>query len=251
MDDPAVRNQVGAQAISQLNGELQQAQTDLQVGGSQNAVQLGQLLGDALFQVGTLALGPLAKGGIIATVSGDAAKGLQIADEAGAAVQAGETTGSVAAGATGSAAATTGEIGVPVWKSPNPLSPVQQTDAFGNEIYYRTMSEEQFQYLERTGQLPPTTETSISPVLSYSSKYNGVTVQFTTTPGTSAQLQEIGIAANPPATAQLPDLSTQTGPWMQTNVRFKVEGGQMTTQLGQGAGINIFNQNIVQFQKVP
>ncbi len=162
----------------------------------------------------------------------------------------GVTTGEAEV-ATESVAATTGEIGVPVWKSPNLLSPVQHTDAFGNEIYYRTMSPEQYQILMETGQLPPTTETSISPVLSYSSKYNGVTVQFTTAPGTSAQLQEIGIAANPPAAAQLPDLSTQTGSWMQTNVRFKVEGGQMTTQLGQGAGINIFNQNIVQFQKVP
>ena len=142
------------------------------------------------------------------------------------------------------------EIGVPVSRSPNPLSPVQSVDAYGNQIYYRTMSEEQFAHLERTGELPPTTETSISPVLSYSSKYNGVTVKFTTAPGTSEQLQEIGIAANPPAAAQLPDLSTQTGSWMQTNVRFKVEGGQMTTQLGQGPGINIFNQNIVQFDKV-
>ena len=89
VDDPAVRNQVGAQTLDQIKGELQQAQTDLQVGGTQNAVQLGQLLGDALFQVGTLAMGPLSKGSIIASISSDAAKGLQIADEAGAAVQAG------------------------------------------------------------------------------------------------------------------------------------------------------------------
>lgn len=133
-------------------------------------------------------------------------------------------------------------VGVPVWKSPNPLSPVQEVDAFGNQIYYRTMSPEQYQILMETGRLPPTTETSISPVLSYSSKYNGVTVKFTVAPKTSERLQEIGIAANPPAATQLPDLSTQTGPWMQTNVRFKIEGGQMTTQLGQGAGINIFNR---------
>jgi filamentous hemagglutinin len=38
---------------------------------------------------------------------------------------------------------------------------------------------------------------------------------------------------------------------MDTNVRFKVEGGQMTTQLGKGIGLDIFNQNIIQFQKVP
>ena len=43
---------------------------------------------------------------------------------------------------------------------------------------------------------------------------------------------------------------TQTGKWMDTNTRFKVEGGQMTTQLGQGKGIEIFNKNIVHFEKV-
>nr|WKF59905.1 Toxin CdiA [Paraburkholderia busanensis] len=144
-----------------------------------------------------------------------------------------------------------GKVGVPVATSPNPLSPVQQTDAFGNEIYYRTMSPEQYQTLMETGQLPPTGETSISPVLSYSSRYKGVTVQFTMAPGTSDALQEIGIAANPPASAVLPNLSTQTESWTQTNVLFKVERGQMSTLLGKGAGINIFNKNIVQFQRVP
>ncbi|MEF9406995.1 hypothetical protein V4891_25580, partial [Ralstonia solanacearum species complex bacterium KE055] len=33
-------------------------------------------------------------------------------------------------------------------------------------------------------------------------------------------------------------------------IRRWVEGGKMTTQLGQGSGINIFNQNIVQFEKM-
>lgn len=69
-------------------------------------------------------------------------------------------------------------------------------------------------------------------------------------PGTSVQLQTIGIAVNPPAAAQLPALLTQKGPWMQTNVRFKVEGGKMTNQLGQGRGIDIFNHNMVQFDRL-
>lgn len=37
---------------------------------------------------------------------------------------------------------------------------------------------------------------------------------------------------------------------MNTNNRFKEEGGQMTTQLGQGKGMEIFNKNIVNFEKV-
>ncbi|MDR5777797.1 MULTISPECIES: hypothetical protein, partial [unclassified Caballeronia] len=141
-----------------------------------------------------------------------------------------------------------GEIGVPVLRSPNPLSPVQEVDAFGNQIFYRTMSPEHFAYLKESGELLPTTETSISPVLSYSSAYEGTTVKFTLAPGTSEQLQEIGIAANPPTAAQLPALSTETRRgWIYTNTQFKVEGGQMTTQLGKGPGIQIFNQNLVKF----
>jgi filamentous hemagglutinin len=146
--------------------------------------------------------------------------------------------------------AATGKIGVPITQAKNPLSPVQQFDAYGNEIVYRTMSREQFEIFKQTGVMPATAETSISPVLSYSSKYDGVTVKITTSPGTSAQLQEIGIAANKPAASQFPNMSTQTGQWMQTNARFEVEGGQMTTQLGQGKALEIFNKNIIHFEWV-
>ena len=112
------------------------------------------------------------------------------------------------------------------------------------------MSPEQFKQFERTGIMPATTETSVSPVLEYSSKYNGITVKIVVKPGTFSELEKIGIAANKPASSQFPNMSTQTEKWMNTNTRFKVEGGQMTTQLGQGKGMEIFNKNIVHFEKV-
>ncbi|WP_239353008.1 hemagglutinin repeat-containing protein, partial [Snodgrassella communis] len=143
-----------------------------------------------------------------------------------------------------------GKIGVPVTKAKNPLSPVQQYDAYGNEIVYRTMSEKQYEKFRETGMMPATTETSVSPVLGYSSQYNGITVKITVKSGTFAELEKIGIAANEPAAKQFPNMSNRTGKWMQTNTRFKVEGGQMTTQLGQGKGIEIFNHNIVDFERV-
>ncbi|PIT20846.1 hypothetical protein BGI36_07700, partial [Snodgrassella communis] len=143
-----------------------------------------------------------------------------------------------------------GKIGIPVTKAKNPLSPVQQYDAYGNEIVYRTMSPEQFKQFERTGIMPATTETSVSPALGYSSKYNGITVKITVKSGTFSELEKIGIAANEPAAKQFPNMSNRTGKWMQSNTRFKVEGGQMTTQLGQGKGIEIFNKNIIHFEKV-
>ncbi|ARU54288.1 hypothetical protein OLMES_0181 [Oleiphilus messinensis] len=139
-------------------------------------------------------------------------------------------------------------IGVPFSRSSNPLDTVLELDSQGNEIMYRTMSEQHLRILEETGQLAHTGETSLSPLLAYSSQYNGITVRITTKPGTSAQLQEIGIAANEPAAFELPHLSTQTGPWVQTHARFKVEKGQMTTQLGQGRALEIFNKNIIDFE---
>lgn len=112
------------------------------------------------------------------------------------------------------------------------------------------MSEKQYQIFRETGVMPATTETSVSPVLNYSSKYDGVTVKITVKPGTFSELEKIGISANEATTKQYPNMSTQTGKWMDTNTRFKVEGGQMTTQLGQGKGMEIFNNNIVHFEQV-
>jgi hypothetical protein len=146
-------------------------------------------------------------------------------------------------------------IGVPVTRSTNPLSLVREFDVLGNEITYRTMSPAQAKQFELTGRLPPTTETSMAASLEYASgiytKNGGITFKLTTKPGTSAQLQEIGIAAPGDARVVFPDMSTRNGPWMQTNARFKVEGGQMTTQLGQGRALDIFNENLIDFVRLP
>ena len=145
-----------------------------------------------------------------------------------------------------------GKIGVPATRSSNPLSPVLEFDAHGNEIVYRTMSVKDYKLMRDTGAVPATTATSTSPLLSYSAsgKYDGITVKITTKPGTSAQLQKIGIAENKPAAAQFPTMSTRTGKWMDEHARFKVEGNQMTTQLGQGKALEIFNKNILDFEPI-
>ncbi|MDH5328175.1 MAG: putative Ig domain-containing protein [Gammaproteobacteria bacterium] len=155
----------------------------------------------------------------------------------------------------GSGVGVPNKIGIPHTRSTNPLSPVREFDAAGNEITYRTMSPGQAKQFELTGRLPPTTETSTAASLEYASgKYTqngGITFRLTTKPGTSAQLQEIGIAAPGDARVVFPDMSTRNGPWMQTNARFKVEGGQMTTQLGQGRALDIFNENLIDFVRLP
>ncbi len=97
----------------------------------------------------------------------------------------------------------------------------------------------------------------MSPSSANSSSFKGVTVRIVLRPGTTEQLQSIGIAANEPAAAQFPGMSTHTGAWAQTNARFKVEGkevigapGQMTTQVGRGAALDIVNNNIVNFKPI-
>ena len=137
------------------------------------------------------------------------------------------------------------ELGVPFSRSIDKYEPVRELDAHGNEIHYRSMSESHFELLQQTGMLPATFETSISPLSSYSANYRGITARIATAPGTSAKLQEIGIAANEPTAGYFPHMSTQTGSWMQTNARFKFESNQMTTQLGQGKALEIYNQNII------
>ncbi|RYE42498.1 MAG: LysM peptidoglycan-binding domain-containing protein [Hyphomicrobiales bacterium] len=143
-------------------------------------------------------------------------------------------------------------VGAPVTRSANPLSPVLEFDAYGNEIMYRSMSRDHYRHLLENGELFPTKETFISPDFGYAANYtqnDSVTVRFATKPGTSAALQEIGIAAGPRA-AQALGLVERPGKWMQTNTRFKVEGDLMNTGLGQGPGVKIFNHGIVEFERV-
>ncbi|MBB5020623.1 hypothetical protein HNQ59_003948 [Chitinivorax tropicus] len=152
------------------------------------------------------------------------------------------------------------QIGVPASRASNPLSPIQEYDIFGNEILYRTMKESHYRTLVRDNILTGTGETSLAPLEAFSANYDGALVRLTVKPGTSAKLQEIGIAANEPAAAQFPEMSTKTGPWNQTNARFKVEAtgdmsinngvGIMNTQIGKGAALNIFNSNLLDFERL-
>lgn len=152
------------------------------------------------------------------------------------------------------------QIGVPATRSPNPLSPIQEYDAFGNKILYRAMKESHYRTLVRNNVLTGTGETSLAPLEAFSADYNGALVRLTVKPGTSAQLQEIGIAANDPAAAEFPGMSTRTGPWNQTDARFKVEAtgvmninnglGIMNTQLGKGTALDIFNANLLDFERL-
>ncbi|MES2039354.1 MAG: LysM peptidoglycan-binding domain-containing protein [Pseudomonadota bacterium] len=144
--------------------------------------------------------------------------------------------------------------------APNKASPLDPVLEFenGNEVHYRTMSPKHYKRMERTGKIPATGETSISPLEIFSRNYDGVLVKIVTKPGTSSKLQEIGIAGNSTAEARFPAMSTNSIKWNESNAQFKGEGkgipvlnngaGMMTTQLGKGNALTIYNGEIVSFE---
>ena len=77
-----------------------------------------------------------------------------------------------------------------------------------------------------------------------------------TKPQTQKEIDKIGIpynkSSNPFDPVQETDKfgNVKGKGWSETNTRFKVEGGQTTTQLGSGKGLEIFNRNIVDFQLI-
>ena len=118
----------------------------------------------------------------------------------------------------------------------------------GSEIYYRTMSQGDYDYLRMTGELPSTGETFISPTKSFSRNYDGIMIQLKVNKGTTKLLTEIGVSNNTSQSirdfGRLPQV--QSG-WNINNVFFKGEGTQTNIGLGQGRGLEIFNRNLIEY----
>ncbi|ELY4221697.1 hypothetical protein SMY71_003439 [Cronobacter sakazakii] len=101
------------------------------------------------------------------------------------------------------------------------------------------MSKEDFDVLQKTGRMPGTTETTISPTREFSENYEGILVQFNLKSGTRAQLEGIGIRDNSDlAAATHPDMPSplKSKGWSFTNARFKGEGDQINIGLGREGG---------------
>ncbi|MEV6304302.1 RHS repeat-associated core domain-containing protein [Actinoplanes sp. NPDC051861] len=119
------------------------------------------------------------------------------------------------------------------------------------ETYYRTMSQDHFDSLNSTGRLSPTRETFISPTQSFSESYDGVTVRFSLRPGTTERLMGVGVRDRSAATANaFPNMPIVSRGWNRAAAFFKGEGAQVNIGLGRGAGLDIFNEGIVGFDRV-
>jgi RHS repeat-associated protein len=157
------------------------------------------------------------------------------------------------------------------WMSPDPLGvlgglnllafngrPTVDVDPLGlmcgggNEVYYRAMSQAHYDELVRTGKLPATRETFISPTQGYSEDYDGVLVRFEVEPGTTAELEGMGVRDNSAlAQAEYPDMPLVQRGWGQDSAFFKGEGDQINIGLGRGTALDTFNSKIVGFDVVP
>ena len=122
------------------------------------------------------------------------------------------------------------------------------------EVFYRTMSQSDYDYLRMTGELPSTGETFISPTKSFSSDYDGVMVKFELNSGTTSMLEKIGLSNGDRAMLAkevYPDMPYVSGvKWTENYAFFKAEGSQINIGLGKGKALEIFNSNISTFKRV-
>ena len=122
------------------------------------------------------------------------------------------------------------------------------------DVFYRSISEKHYDRLLKSGNLPPSGETSIAEKAEYSEEYTGINLEFKLKPGTDKQFEKIGVRNNDgeKLIKEYPNMKESFTGWKKYGyIQFKQEGNQITRNLGDGKGLDIFNQNIkeINFRK--
>lgn len=128
------------------------------------------------------------------------------------------------------------------------------------EVFYRSISKEHYDELIQTNRMPGTGECTTSPNQAFSEDYTGYLMKFKVKNGTIDELKDIGVTDGHILVEQqfgnMPTNADIGGGWNQTRARFKVETlsstntPQVNIALGQGDALNIFNDNILEFQLI-
>ena len=122
----------------------------------------------------------------------------------------------------------------------------------GGEVFYRTIYTKDIDELLQNKRIVGSGECSTSPNQHFSEYYDGVLVKFVVKHGTIDELLKIGVTDGKAAVksqfGEMPLSSEIKGGWNKKHVRFKFEKGQVNIQLGMGKGVEIFNNNIVNFE---
>lgn len=109
------------------------------------------------------------------------------------------------------------------------------------------MSQAHYEQLLKTGKLPATSETFLSPSLQYAKQYNGVTVGFTLRGGTTESLMNIGVRNAGLTGEAFQSLPLVQRGWTSNSAFFKLEGDVINIGLGRGTALETFNNNILTF----
>ncbi|WP_282162852.1 RHS repeat domain-containing protein [Ulvibacterium marinum] len=118
--------------------------------------------------------------------------------------------------------------------------------AVETETFYRTMSAKDFSVFAKTGKVPATSETFISPTRAFSEAYDGILVEIKVKKGTLDALRKIGVGDGTNLVKQsVGDLPKVSRGWTEAKAFFKKEGGQVNVGLGKGEALKTFNKNIV------
>ena len=122
------------------------------------------------------------------------------------------------------------------------------------DVFYRTISEKHYKRLLKSGNLPASGETSIAENAEYSEEYTGINLEFKLKPGTDKQFEKIGVRNNDgkELIKKYPNMKESFSGWKKYGyIQFKEEGDQITRNLGDEQGLDIFNKNIkeINFRK--
>ncbi|MEV4604365.1 RHS repeat-associated core domain-containing protein [Amycolatopsis sp. NPDC049253] len=121
------------------------------------------------------------------------------------------------------------------------------------ETYHRTMTDKHLAILQKTGRVPASSETFISPSREYSARYEGNLVKFSLAPGTIEALEEVGVKApNQPYLDDIyPNMPTSFTGWNRKDVAlFKSERGVVNIGLGRSGALEIFNNGISGYEVI-
>ncbi len=116
--------------------------------------------------------------------------------------------------------------------------------------FYRSMSQAHYEQLLKTGKLPATAETFISPTRAFAADYDGVLVQFRLRGGVQDALRSVGGRDTSVLARELfPNMPVIESGWTRSGAFFKAEGTQINIGLGRGKALDIFNDHIIDFTK--
>ena len=128
-------------------------------------------------------------------------------------------------------------------------------DILFGKTFYRTMSSDDFAYLQKTNKIKwagGRSETFITPKAKYAKyNYNGVTVRFKVKRSTVNSLEQIGVRNHSWLTAKkYSKMPIVKKGWMKTNAFFKAERDIINIGLGNGQALSIFNSGILWFKPI-